>query len=294
MTIQSIKVIVCVSLALCLLLLLLLPALLTESSTTMFTASAYSDNLASTAQDAGYDVCAPYNGYFCTPFPSGGGYYILSVSGSWTVPKLTCSVTPIGSATYEVGMDFAPDQVNVENGGGVNFECTSGSVLYIPVFLAGGQGVALPTSSYPVQAGDHMSSKLSYSVSAGTFTLVLHDSTHVWTYKTTYVDATGNAHRGDGLFILTRGCGTSSCPLPDFVSLKTSSDYVTITTTSTATTGTKGSIGHWLASLTIAIPTADIIPINMYNPSTSNHLASPGSIASSTSTGFSITWLAST
>ena len=124
-----------------------------------------------------------------------------------------------------------------------------------------------------------MHAKISYNPTSGKFTLVLHDSTHVWTYNpAAYTDS--NAYRGDAWFTLERTCSTSSCPIPDFGTFQTSGDYVAIAAKQTATTGTKGSLGYWLTSTTSKSPYATVNGDTMYDVDTANTLATVSAISS--------------
>jgi hypothetical protein len=219
-------------------------------------------------------------------------FYILSVQGSWTVPNIACP-TASAAAFYEVAMDVIQTSgFGEENGGGVYLECSAGSALYFAASDQAGVFGLLSSGVYPVHPGDHMHAKISYNPTSGKFTLVLHDSTHVWTYNpAAYTDS--HAYRGDAWFTLERSCGTSSCPIPDFGTFRTSSDYVAIAAKQTATTGTKGSLGYWLASTTSKSPYATVYGDTMYDLDTANTLATVSAI-SSISTGFKLTWQAST
>jgi hypothetical protein len=257
-----------------------------SSLSTLRTSNAIKGTTNVVYQQVGYEVCL----VDC----STANFYLLSVQSSWVVPTLKCPKTGSSVAVYEFGMDYRSNMIDVENAAGLYLLCDLGSALYYAWGAEAGNAFTLSTSTNPVHPGDHMNAKISFNPISGMFTLVIHDSTHVWTYKPpAYFDTTGNAFRRFALFQVVRGSGTSLYPLPDFVKLSTSADYVTVAASSSSLTGTKGSIGYWYASKSTQALYAVVYAFDMKDSDTSHILATPSSITS-TSTGFNIIWKAST
>lgn len=232
-------------------------------------------------QSAGFDVCALIK---CTLTNTN---FVVGAQGSWVVPSIkSCAANELSTISYEVGIDYSPDNFDVRNGAGIDLNCANGATSYSAFVIAADVPVPLNTIKYAVHPGDHLSAKVAYNRVTASFTLMLHDATHMWTYKPmSYKD--GSALLNQGLFVLGRPCTMSSCPIPHFGTLKTSGDYVTIN--SGGLTGTKGSLGFWLKSPTGGSPSGEILRFEMTDSDTGNVLASTNSITTASS-AFSITF----
>jgi hypothetical protein len=243
----------------------------------LFNVSAMNGGSSASDYYAGYDVCAAgVCNVFTFPFPT-----FSLVQGSFVVPAVgPCPASGLQFVNYEI-KDGGYD------GAGIQFGCDTFPFYFAEVFKAAST-VGLG-SSYPVDPGDHISVKITYSMSTSSFKVVMHDSTHIWTYNTgTYTDSSNFPNEAE--FVLARTGTTSASPIPQFSTLKTSGDYVTITS---GATSLKGSVGHWFASTSSQSLYATVYEFSMSDSDTGHTLAAPSAVTS-TSTGFYIKWLAST
>jgi hypothetical protein len=115
-----------------------------------------------------------WSGYVAT-----GGTF-SAVTGSWTVPAVTCSSSNTYSADW-VGIDGETSPTVEQDG--TDSDCVSGSASYDAWYeLFPASEVQLSSASYHVNAGDSISA--SVSVSGHVWTLTLNDSTAPWHYST--------------------------------------------------------------------------------------------------------------
>ncbi len=236
-------------------------------------ASAVSGGTVATNQYAGYDLCIS---------GSCGNAAFQSIQGSFVVPSLlSCPASGLQFVHYSV-------TENLRDGAGIQFGCDTLPFYFVEIYMAG--SVTGLGSPYTPHAGDHISVTISFNRSAKTISIRIHDSTHLWTYSTGPFTDNFLAFSVTADYYLSRGCTTSACPVPDFGTLKTSGDYVTLTSWSTSV---KGSLGHWWASTSSQPKYATVSKSYMTDSDTGNTLARPASITG-TSTGFGIMWIEST
>jgi len=120
------------------------------------------------------------------------GYFVLgqafsAVTGSWTVPAVTC---PAGATSYSsqwIGIDGAQSQTVEQDG--TESDCFGGTPNYDAWYemygdnaVNSGYEVELPSGTYPVATGDAMTA--SVSIAGPTWTLAISDTTANWTYST--------------------------------------------------------------------------------------------------------------
>jgi hypothetical protein len=113
-----------------------------------------------------------------------------AVSGSWVVPRVSCSSSSDFYASQWVGIDgdVQGDTYVIQDGTSTNCEGTTAvygawyEFLGDPSVYSGFADPLSPTI-YPVAPGDVMSASVSYAASAWTFTLL--NSTEHWTFSTT-------------------------------------------------------------------------------------------------------------
>ena len=234
----------------------------------------------------GYDVCTHS---FCTG--AGSNFYTLVVHSSWIVPSIKeCASTETSSVTFEAGIDYSSSRSSLENGVGINIYCSFGTSGYAGRVFEAGVTNYLGSSQYPIHAGDHMDTRVSYNGMTAKFTVVLHDSTHLWTYKAgPYAD--GAAPLFDGLFLMFRSCATDVCQIVNFGTMKTSADYVTVSTGGLG--GTKGSLGYWFASPSTSAPSAFVWRFDMTDLGYTNNVMATTSAITSASTGFNFKFVIS-
>jgi hypothetical protein len=124
-----------------------------------------------------------WSGYFAT------GKTFSAVSGSWTVPTVTCPAGATAYSSHWIGIDGAGSDTVEQDG--TEADCFDGSPYYGAWWemygddspsVDYGYEVPLATSSYPVAPGDTMTA--SVSVSGGTWTLAIADTTKHWTFST--------------------------------------------------------------------------------------------------------------
>ncbi len=121
-----------------------------------------------------------WSGYAAT-----GGTF-SSVSGSWTVPSVTCPAETNTYTSQWIGIDgYASDTVEQD---GTLAACLSGTPHYNAWYemygdeaVDEGAEVALSSSSYPVSPGDAMTA--SVSVADSVWTLAIADTTRGWSYS---------------------------------------------------------------------------------------------------------------
>ena len=252
--------------------------LVLAASLSLLDVSAASGGVQASYQYAGYDICISSScGVNIMPSPS-----FTSIQGSFVVPNIAfCPASGLQYVHYSI-------TENLHDGAGIQFGCDTFPFYFVEIYKMGSIiGLGSPYAIFP---GDHLNVRITFSKSTGTLAIRVHDSTHLWTYSTgpfadKYLVTSINAE-----FYLSRDCTTSNCPVPDFGTLKTSGDYVTIASGSTSL---KGSLGHWWTSSSSKSLYATVYGNVMTDSDTGNTLARPGSITSA-STGFSITWKSST
>jgi hypothetical protein len=121
-----------------------------------------------------------WSGYAAT-----GGTF-SSVSGSWTVPSVTCPAETTTYSSQWIGIDgYASDTVEQD---GTGASCLAGTPYYNAWYemygdeaIDEGAEVGLSSSSYPVSPGDAMTA--SVSVANSVWTLAIADTTKGWSYS---------------------------------------------------------------------------------------------------------------
>ena len=196
-----------------------------------------------------------------------------TVSGSWTVPTVTCS----GPTTYSsqwIGIDgFNSDTVEQD---GTEADCISGSPYYGAWYEMYGDGavnngyeVPLSASSYAVFPGDSMTASI--AVSDSNWTLAISDTTRSWRFSIP-ITWSGPAQTSAEWIAERPGISGGLASLANFAS-------VTFTGASATETGTSGPISSF-----------PFQPLEMTNGPTV--LAAPGPL-DPTGQSFGDTWYAS-
>jgi hypothetical protein len=135
----------------------------------------------------------------------GGGF--SAVSGSWTVPSVTCTG---GATTYSsqwIGIDgYSSDTVEQD---GTGASCQAGTPYYNAWYemygdeaVNDGYEVPLSSSSYPVSPGDAMIASVSFSGSK--WTLAIADTTRAWNYSVEIVQPAQPPARSSAEWIVER------------------------------------------------------------------------------------------
>jgi hypothetical protein len=95
------------------------------------------------------------------------GASFTHASGSWVVPTVDCSVTPIASASFWVGIDGWNDYTVEQTG--TDSDCNSGIPAYYAWYEFFPKG-GVTITSVPVSPGDDMSASVDYNGSEFTVT----------------------------------------------------------------------------------------------------------------------------
>ncbi len=132
---------------------------------------------------------------------------VTSVSGSWTVPTLTCGTTAAYSSMW-VGIDGYTNSTVEQIGTDSN--CSSGSQVNDAWFEMFPQPAFF--INHTVTTGDVMTASVVYTGN-GNFTLTLDDTTADWSFSTTR--KSNKAQRTTAEWIL-EAPGRSTLPLADF------------------------------------------------------------------------------
>jgi uncharacterized repeat protein (TIGR02543 family) len=203
------------------------------------------------------------------------GATFSAVSGSWTVPTVTCAPTGTSFASQWVGID-GWGNVTVEQDG-TQTSCTSGTPAYSAWYemygdtaVNNGYMVPLSSTTYPVRPGDAMSGSVSFS--AGQWTLSIEDATQGWTFTTTVTFGGATQASAEWIMEAPTVCAGSTC------SLAALADYGTTTFTS-ATASVGGVAG--------AITSQPYFAVQIINGST---VLSVPSLVDPTGFSFITTW----
>ena len=115
------------------------------------------------------------------------GETFSAVTGSWTVPTVTCAPGSVADAAQWVGIDGA-ESPTVEQDG-THTDCAGGTPQYFAWYeiygdpsLNDGLPIVLSFSAYPVAPGDAITA--SVSLSGSTWLMALTDTTKGWTSTT--------------------------------------------------------------------------------------------------------------
>ncbi len=182
--------------------------------------AAFTNEAGSATTNAATLVVAEESGNWSGYVALGGTFG--AVSGSWDVPSVAC---PAGTTTYSsqwIGIDgYQSDTVEQD---GTLSACISGTPhygvwyeMYGDEAVDEGAEVPLPSSSYPVSAGDAMTA--SVSIVGSTWTLAIADTTAGWSYSVEIASPSPAPNRSSAEWILERPeVGSSLAALSDFAS----------------------------------------------------------------------------
>jgi len=152
---------------------------------------------------------------------------ISSVQSSWTNPKVTCTSGESSIVIYLVTIGG--------DGAGIVFGCISGTAAGTPGYTLNGVQNSLPSAD-TISTGDKMQAIVTAS-SSHMIKITIKDTTKSWTFTKSGTDSSNGENAA--LWALL-----GSAPVPNFGSLKTSSNLVTIG-------GTKGALSTFSSSHTI-------------------------------------------
>lgn len=205
-------------------------------------AGATSDTYAVVAETTGYEYEAVFTNTVgsitsspaqleALGYSSNWAGYILtnstfsSVSGSWTVPTVSCTASEDVYAAEWVGIDGYEENDNYVIQDGTSTDCNGTEPVYNAWYefygndsVNDGYEVEIPTGEYPVAPGNVMAASVTYASDAWTFTL--SDSTAHWTFTTTVTNASPPPPQSSAEWIVEApqvcdgSCGQSS--LADF------------------------------------------------------------------------------
>ncbi len=155
-----------------------------------------------------------WSGYFAL------GQSFSAVTGSWSVPAVTC---PAGVTSYSsqwIGIDGAQSQTVEQDG--TESDCFGGTPNYDAWYemygdnaVNSGYEVELPPGTYPVAPGDAMTA--SVSLAGSTWTLAINDTTQSWTYSTNIPTPSPGPQQSSAEWIVERPeVGGSLSTLSDF------------------------------------------------------------------------------
>jgi|HubBroStandDraft_6_1064221.scaffolds.fasta_scaffold111144_1 hypothetical protein len=121
-----------------------------------------------------------WSGYFAL------GQAFSAVTGSWSVPAVTCPTSATSYSSQWIGIDGAQSQTVEQDG--TESDCFGGAPSYDAWYemygdnaVNSGYEVELSPTSYPVAPGDAMTA--SVSLAGPTWTLAISDTTRNWTYS---------------------------------------------------------------------------------------------------------------
>jgi Peptidase A4 family len=205
-------------------------------------------------------------GYFATNTASNVNYTVTYVSGTWTVPTVTCkSGTAITSMW--VGIDGAISDTVEQTG--TSSQCSGTTASYNAWWELYPLNAEQPISSITVHAGDSISASVTYSSSTGKFTMAITDGTHSFSKTATQ----SGTLRNSAECIVERPSGSSG--LYRLAKFASPAQFATCTAT---INGASGAIGSFPV----------VGQIDMVN-SGGTIIASTSALSSNQST-FSVTW----
>ena len=210
-----------------------------------------------------------WSGYFAL------GQAFSAVTGSWSVPAVTCPTSATSYSSQWIGIDGAQSQTVEQDG--TESDCFGGTPSYDAWYemygdnnVNSGYEVELQPGTYPVAPGDAMTA--SVSIASGTWTLAISDITANWTYSTNIASPSPGPAQSSAEWIVERPEVNGS--------LSTLSDFGNAAFTSA--TATNGMASGPISSFSYE-------PVEMVGSSV---LATPGPLASG-GAGFTMTWDAS-
>jgi hypothetical protein len=219
------------------------------------------------------DQSSNWSGYVAT-----GSF--KAVSGSWTVPTISCPADVTNYSSQWIGIDGDPSPTVEQDG--TEADCFSGTPQYDAWYelyaqhgspVAGGAEDELSPFTYPVAPGDAMSANV--SVTGSTWTLAITDTTQAWTFSRNVVWATPLQESAE--WIAERPeVGSSLTDLANFGS---------VSFTGSTATATGASTSRAISAF------SSFAPIEMIG-SGGDLLAAPGTLSGS-GENFTDTWYAS-
>lgn len=199
---------------------------------------------------------------------SGSGPY-TRVEGSWVQPKVTCPVKTLQVSAFWVGIDGLSGSDGTIEQIGTDSDCSGGAGDYYAWFeMVPKNVVYLPTSKYPVAAGETMHAEV--SASGRSFTLqieALAGSLVLWHFSTIQTAST-LPQESSAEWIAEEPCSGSKCQLANFGS---------VTFSNAEADGT--SIASYKKFTELTMATKNSVTIK----------ARPSAL-SSAGTGFKVTW----
>lgn len=204
------------------------------------------------------------------------GTTFTGVSGSWTVPTLTCSGNATTYSSHWIGIDGAASGTVEQDG--TEADCVGATPVYDAWYemygdaqVNHGYEVQLGTGSNPVAAGDPMSAHVSVANDVWTLSISDGSASHGWTFSTTVTFA---ASSSSAEWVVERPeiC-SSTC------SLTSLANFGSVTFTTASATTSAGSF---------PISAFSYYDIEMVNGSTVDALPSG---LSANGTSFTDTWL---
>lgn len=199
-----------------------------------------------------------WSGYVAT------GETFSAVTGSWTVPTVTCAPGADADATQWVGIDGYGGSTVEQDGTFTN--CVGGTPQYFawywiygdPSLNAGG-AIALSPSAYPVAPGDAFTA--SVSLSGSTWLMTLTDMTKDWTSTTPVASPTPPPAQSSAEWIVEDASGgvPAGHALADFGTVSFTAD----TATGNGSTGPISSFASTALQMTNgSVPLATIGPLD--------------------------------
>ncbi|HUA21453.1 MAG TPA: G1 family glutamic endopeptidase [Bryobacteraceae bacterium] len=230
-----------------------------------------------------------WSGYAVT----GANGSVTSVTNSWIVPVVNCSIAPEGYSSFWVGIDgFSSSTVEQI---GTDSDCVSlnGTETGIPTYYAWfefyPQNAYLVEFPRAVQPGDVITASVKASGNGGgrlgghRFTVTLTDVTRDETFSTT--SSVSGAKQSSAEWIAETPCCESSgsvLPLADFGTVNYGADFTSAANTAYATVGnTTAPIGKFGANVQEITMVTDTTP--------SATMAQPSGL-SKDGTSFSVAW----
>jgi hypothetical protein len=211
-----------------------------------------------------------------------------AVSGSWTVPTLTCNSSTDEYASEWVGIDGVQDTTVEQDG--TNTDC-DGSIpeygawweMYGDDTTAANDGYSVELSpvTYPVAPGDVISASVNFNSGANEWTLGLSDATAHWTFSTNVVQSNPSPDQSSAEWIVE---SPEICPTPTTCAQGPLSDFGSVTFTNASATTLTGATVSILSAESLAVEMADGSNVVQALPGV---LSDDGSI-------FTDTWLSST
>lgn len=199
-------------------------------------------NAATLTVTAAPEQSSNWSGYADT----GSGF--SAVSGSWTVPTVSCSSGSSYSAHW-IGIDGATSSTVEQDG--TEADCSGGSASYDAWYemygdpaVNNGYEVELSPTSYPVFPLDAISA--SVSVVGGTWTLAISDSgsgshNHSWSFTTNVVFSGAAQSSAEWIVERPEICNIFGCSLATLANFGS----VPFTNASATENGASGSISTW-------------------------------------------------